>query len=314
MPSKEFYIALQSIKQSMVSFRKQGYEFDVATLRTTMSSKVFPVPEVAKISAVEAGGVPAEWVRVSGARPDCRLLYLHGGGFVAGGLTSHRPLAAWLSEASRCSVLLLEYRLAPEHTFPAALHDAGSAFRWMRENGPDGESGTARSFIAGDSAGGGLALATMMALRDAGDALPDAAVTLSAWTDLALTGDSVRSRAPVDPILNHDMMQILASAYLGATDPRTPLASPLYGDMRGFPPLLLQVGDWEILLDDSTRFAEKARSAGVHVDLEIWPEMFHVWHGLAPLFPEGQQAINRIGEFIRAFCSPLRRGSNPRRT
>lgn len=224
---------------------------------------------------------------------------------MAGGVESHRPFAAWISEASKCSILLLEYRLAPEHPFPAALDDALSAFRWMRENGPDGKGGTGRSFLAGDSAGGGLAIATMMALRDAGDALPDAAVTLSAWSDLELTGDSVKSRAPVDPILSPAMMQILASTYLGGSDPRTPYASPLYGDMAGLPPLLLQVGDSEILLDDSTRLAEKAKSAGVQVSLEVWPEMFHVWQGLAPLFPEGQQAIDRIGEFIQSFFSPI---------
>ena len=303
MVSKEFYAALQSMKQWMDSFRNQGYEFDVVTLRTTMSSSVFPVPELAKIKGVDVGGVPAEWVRVSEARPDYRLLYLHGGGYVAGGVESHRPFAAWISEASRCSVLLLEYRLAPEHPFPAALDDALSAFRWMQENGPAGESGTTRSFIAGDSAGGGLALASMMALRDAGDTLPDAAVALSAWTDLALTGDSVKSRALVDPILSPAMMQVLASTYLGGTDPQTPHASPLYGDMAGLPPLLLQVGDSEILLDDSTRLAEKAKSVGVQVSLEIWPEMFHVWQGLAPLFPEAQQAIDRVGEFIQSFCS-----------
>lgn len=305
MASEEFRKALQSIKQWMNSFRNKGYEFDVMTLRTTMTSSVFPVPEIARIKGVNAGGVAAEWVRGSWARPNCRLLYLHGGGYVAGGVESHRPFAAWISEASKCSILLLEYRLAPEHPFPAALDDALSAYRWMRENGPDGKGGTGRSFLAGDSAGGGLAIATMMALRDAGDALPDAAVTLSAWSDLELTGDSVKSRAPVDPILSPAMMQILASTYLGGSDPRTPYASPLYGDMAGLPPLLLQVGDSEILLDDSTRLAEKAKSAGVQVSLEVWPEMFHVWQGLAPLFPEGQQAIDRIGEFIQSFFSPI---------
>ena len=305
MASEEFWKVLQSIKQGMNSFRNQGYELDVMTLRTTMSSSVFPVPETVSIKGVDAGGVAAEWVRGSGARPDCRLLYLHGGGYVAGGLESHRPLTALISEASRSSLLLLEYRLAPEHPFPAALEDTLSAYRWLRENGPDGKMESARSFIAGDSAGGGLALATMMALRDAGDALPDAAVTLSAWTDLALSGDSLKSRAPVDPILNPAMMQILASTYLSGSDVRTPYASPLYGDMVGLPPLLLQVGDSEILLDDSTRLAEKAKSAGVQVSLEIWPEMFHVWQGLAPLFPEGQQAIDRIGEFIKSFFSPI---------
>lgn len=300
MASREFYKALQTIKQWMDNFRNQGYEFDIVSLRNTMSSSVFPVPEIVSISAVNAGGVPAEWVRVSGARPDCRLLYLHGGGYVAGGLPSHRPLAAWISEASRCALLLLEYRLAPEHPFPAALNDALAAFRWMQENGPAGKMPTAQSFIAGDSAGGGLTLATMMALRDAGDGLPDAAVTLSAWTDLALTGDSLNSRAPLDPILNPLMMQVLAKAYLAGTDPYTPLASPLYGDMAGLPSLLLQVSDAEILRDDSTRFAEKARSAGIDVTVQIWPEMFHVWQGLAPLFPEGQQAIDRIGDFLQS--------------
>ena len=301
MASREFHETLRMINQWMESFHNQGYDFDVLTLRASMNSSVFPVPEVARITRVDAGGVAAEWVQVSGAQPDRRLLYLHGGGYVAGGLMSHRPFAAWISETSRCSVLLLEYRLAPEHPFPAAVNDALSAFRWIQENGPDGGMLADKLFIAGDSAGGGLALATIMALRNAGDGLPDAAVTLSAWTDLALTGDSLYSRASVDPILNPVMMKIMASAYLAGTDPRTPLASPLYGETAGFPPLLLQVGDAEILLDNSTRFAEKARGDGVQVTLEVWPEMFHVWQGCAPLFPEGQQAINRIGEFIQSF-------------
>ena len=172
----------------------------------------------------------------------------------------------------------------------------------MCQNGPDGPVPADKSFIAGDSAGGGLTLATIMKLRDIGEELPDATVTISAITDIALTGESIKSRSEFDPMIrNAALLPDIYELYLSGTDPRTPLASPLYGDFSGFPPLLIQVGDHEILLNDSTRVAEKAKSSGVDVRLEVEPEMFHDFQFFAPLFPEAQQAIDRIGEFIRSF-------------
>jgi acetyl esterase/lipase len=196
----------------------------------------------------------------------------------------------------------VDYRLAPENPFPTAVDDALSSFRWMLDNGPDGHTPCRRSFIAGDSAGGGLTLATIMALRDAKERVPDAAVTLSALTDLALTGRSIESRSEIDPIIrNTALLPGIFELYLSGTDSRTPLTSPLYGDFSGFPPLLIQVGDNEILLDDSIRLAEKAKSAGVDIKLEVEPEMFHNFQIFAPFLPKAQRAIDRIGEFIRSF-------------
>jgi acetyl esterase/lipase len=202
-------------------------------------------------------------------------------------------------------VLNLDYRLAPESPFPAAAEDALAAYHWMLENSPAGIGRAVQLFIAGDSAGGGLALATMMALRDAGDPMPSACVTMSAWTDLAVTGATLETRAAVDPIIpgNPEAMRQMVSAYLGTADPRTPFASPLYGDFSGLPPLLMQVGDDEVLLDDTLRVAERARAAGVDVTLHVEPGAFHVYQWLAPDAPESHAALEQIGAFVRAHRS-----------
>lgn len=301
MASEEFHSVVESIRQVMGSLGDQPVHIDIEAMRSTldMTTSMMPMPETAKVIAVDASGVPSQWVYDPDTSNDFRLLYLHGGAYVAGGFASHGALAARLSKASGCAVLMADYRLAPEHLFPAAVDDAITAFRWMSENSPIGPGPASRTFIAGDSAGGGLTLATLLALRDAGGSLPNAAVTLSAWTDLALTGESLQTQAAVDPMIDPRLMPEAPSLYLGPVDPKTPLASPLYGDPTGLPPLLLQVGDAEVLLSDTTRFAKNAEAAGVDVTLEIWPEMFHVWQIMAPLFPEAQQAIDRIGEFIR---------------
>jgi acetyl esterase/lipase len=267
-----------------------------------MTTTQIPAPESIEIVKVDIGGLSAEWILGPDAQHDHRLLYLHGGFYVAGTLNFFHPLSGRISIASDCSVLLVDYRLAPENPFPAALDDAISSFRWMLNNGPNGQAPSKKTFIAGDSAGGGLTLATIMALRDAGEEIPKAAVTLSALTDLALTGESIVSRSKIDPMIrNTALLPDIAELYLSGTDSRTPLASPLYGDFLGFPPLLIQVGDNEILLDDSTRLAEKAKSAGVDVKLEVEPEMFHDFQNFAPFLPKAQEAIDRIGEFVRSF-------------
>jgi acetyl esterase/lipase len=227
------------------------------------------------------------------------MLYLHGGGYVIGSLTTHRGLAGRLSQAAKARVLLIDYRLAPEHPFPAAVEDATAAYRWLLAHGCT----PARLAIAGDSAGGGLTVATLVALRDAGQPLPAAGVCLSPWTDLEGLGESVTSKASADPIVQKEMLLRLASCYLGDADPRTPLAAPLYADLRGLPPLLVQVGTAEILLDDALRLAERAKAAGVAVTLEAWDDMIHVWQLFAPLLPEGQQAIARIGEFVQQHAA-----------
>lgn len=244
---------------------------------------------------VSAGGVPAEWIVAPGAAQDQVLLYLHGGGYVVCSVSTHRDLMARLSRAAGARVLGVDYRLAPEHPFPAAVEDATAAYRWLVASGIQ----PARIAIGGDSAGGGLTLATMMALRDAGEPVPAAGVCLCPWVDLEGTGASMTTKAAEDPFVRQDMIQFMAQQYLGDRDRRMPLASPLYADLQGLPPLLIQVGSAEVLLDDATRIADRAKAAGVQADLEVWDEMIHIWQIFAPVLPEGQHAIERLGGFIR---------------
>jgi acetyl esterase/lipase len=276
-------------------------ELDLDALRSFLSTSRFSVSDSTEVTKVSAGGVPAEWIIESGVKPEKRIAFFHGGGFVAGKLGSRRPFASWISKATGCSVLLVDYRLAPEHPFPAAVEDALSSCRWMCNNGPDGEKPAKKTFIGGDSAGGCLALATLLGLKDANENLPDAAFTLSASSDMALTGKSIVNREGLDILFKPSHLKKFTKLYLAGQDPLIPLASPLYGNLSGLPAILMQVGDAELLLDDSVRFAEKAEKAGVKVKLEVWPEMFHNWQMFGPVFPEAQQAIDRIGEFIRSF-------------
>jgi acetyl esterase/lipase len=272
---------------------------DVATRRRGMDETAQPVPDDVTVKPVDAAGVPGDWVRAPGADAGRRMLYLHGGGYVIGSPTSHRRLASDISRASGCSLLVLDYRMAPEDPFPAAVDDALAALRWMGANGPDGASEATETFIAGDSAGGGLTLSTLVSARDAGDTLPKAAVTLSAWTDLAATGASMQTRAEADPMVSADGLAGMAGMYAGDAGLDHPLVSPLYADLSGLPPLLMQVGDAEVLLDDTTRLAEKIAAAGGDVTTEIEPEAFHIYQYVGPTMPEATAAIERIGAFIR---------------
>jgi len=258
-------------------------------------TQMFPVPDDVKSEPVDAGGIPAEWIAAPGADPERVIYYLHGGGYAMGSINTHREMVSRISRASGARALAIDYRLAPEHPFPAAVEDATAAYRWLLSAGVD----PARLVIAGDSAGGGLTVATLVALRDAGDSLPAAAVCLSPWVDMEGIGESMTTKAEADPMVNREDLLEGAQAYLGGADPRTPLAAPLYADLKGLPPLLIHVGTAETLLDDSTRLAERAKAAGVDVTLEPWDDMIHVWQFLASMLPEGQQAIDRIGGFIR---------------
>jgi acetyl esterase/lipase len=247
---------------------------------------------------VDAGGVPAEWAVAPVARADAAILYLHGGGYALGSIATHRRLAGEISRAAGARVLLIDYRLAPEHPHPAAVDDSTAAYRWLLEQGFD----PARISIAGDSAGGGLTMATLLALRDAGAPLPACAVPISPWVEMEAGAESYTTRAALDPMLSAEGIKRMADWYLAGQDMRAPLASPLHGDLTGLPPLLVQVGDAEVLLDDSTRLVEKARAAGVDATCEVGPDCIHVWHAL-PGVPEAEEAIGRLGSFIRGHLA-----------
>jgi epsilon-lactone hydrolase len=260
------------------------------------SSLAFPLSADIRVEPVEAGGVRAEWVAAPNASPARVVLYLHGGGYVIGSITTHRELCARIARAAAARVLVIDYRLAPEHPFPAAVEDAVAAYRWLIAQVPPEAVA-----IGGDSAGGGLTLATLLALRDRGMSLPAAGILLSPWTDLALTGESLTSRASLDPMIaGAEGIRGMAQSYMGQADPRNPLVSPLYGDLTSLPPLLIQVGTSEVLFDDSTRLDAKARAAGVDVTLEAWNDMIHVFQVFASMLAEGEQAIEKIGAFVQA--------------
>jgi len=260
---------------------------------------LFPVDADTKCEPVQAGSVKAEWVSTPGADQGRAVLYLHGGGYVIGSINTHRALAARLSRAAKARVLVIDYRLAPEHPHPAAVEDAVAAYRWMLSTGLK----PTRIAVAGDSAGGGLTVATLVAIRDAKLATPGAGACLSPWVDLEGIGESMTTKAAADPMVQKAGLVEMGKAYLGGKDPRTPLAAPLYADLSGLPPLLIQVGTAETLLDDSTRIAERARKAGVKVTLEPWEKMIHVFQLFAPMLDEGQQAIDKIGAFVREHAA-----------
>ena len=233
-----------------------------------------------------------------GAAPDVRLLYLHGGGFVSGSGGFYLPLAAHLSAAAKCAVLLPDYRLAPEHPFPAGLNDCVLAHNWLVANGPTGPAPAWATFVAGDSAGGNLTLATLLALRERRLPLPAGGIALSPTTDWTLVSDSLQTVH--DPIISSRTMPVFRDHYLGKADPRDPLASPVFADYPGLPPLLIQAGEHEMLRDDGIRVAKKALADGASVRLEVWPGMFHVFQSHDPLLPEAQLAIDHISEFMRS--------------
>jgi len=257
------------------------------------------VPGV-RATDVAVGALKARWVEARGADGSRVLLYFHGGGYKMGSAVSHHELMCSLSAAASCRVLGLDYRLLPEHRFPAPVEDAVAAWRWLLERG----YAPRRIAVAGDSAGGGLAAALLLQLREAGAALPAAAVLLSALTDFETRGASYDTRAACDPIHNRALIQALGRQYLGAEgDARQPLASPLNGELAGLPPLLLQVGDRETGLDDSVLFAQKAAAAGVPVTLEVWEGMIHVFQQFPDELAEARDAVARIGAFLNNIWS-----------
>jgi epsilon-lactone hydrolase len=245
---------------------------------------------------VSANEIRAEWITTPATSTERAILYLHGGSYNSGSITSHRSLAANIAHAAKTRALIIDYRLAPEYRFPAAVEDAKTAYRWLLENhvSPD------HIIVAGDSCGGGLALSLLIDLRDDQLPLPAAAVCLSPWTDLTCTGESWETNRKKDIMLDPGALRKSAQLYLGEADPRTPLASPLYADLKGLPPILTQVGSNELLLSDATDFAERAQAAGTKVTLQVWKGMQHEWHFAVNILPEARQAIQQIGQFIQA--------------
>jgi monoterpene epsilon-lactone hydrolase len=253
-----------------------------------------PLYQETVFEKLSAGGVQAEWFRRNDATEGPVILYLHGGGYGLGSLDTHRDLIARICRASRASALAVEYRLAPEHRFPAQLDDALSAYRWLVQQGTDPR----KIVVAGESAGGGLTLALLVKLRDSGDLLPAAAVCLSPWVDLEGLGESVDKNDRYDYISRRALAQY-RKRFVDDDNVRNPLAAPLYADLRRLPPMLVQVGSAEALLDDSRRIVDRAHSAGVDVTFRVWEDMIHVWQLFAFMVPQGSAAIDEIGAFIR---------------
>ncbi len=291
MPSAELTTMIEMIRS-----QSDGSIPTIEGLRAQAqaSSGMSPLVADTTVTSAKAGLVPVEWVVAPGAREDRTLLHLHGGGYAVGGLDSSRSFASQLSLAARARVLVADYRLAPEHPHPAAVDDAVAVYRWALESGVD----PAKLTVIGESSGGGLALATVVALRDGGGPLPALIVVCSPWTDLTLSGDSMTTKEAADPLIQRELLAELAKNYLGTVDPRLPIASPLFADLTELPDLMIQVGTAEILLDDSLRLADAARAAGVDVTLDVWEDMIHTWQLFAAFVPEGQAAIDKIGNYI----------------
>jgi epsilon-lactone hydrolase len=282
--------------------RAQPRPADLVARRARLDSFGRPdaLPPDIRVDPVDADGVPGEWTLCPGSDPGRVLVFLHGGGYMAGSLDSHRHVIARAGCEARARTLALAYRLAPEHPFPAALDDAVAGYRFVLKQGIAPE----RIALSGESAGGGLAVAAALRLREAGDPLPGCLWLSSPWVDLALRGGSLRTKAAADPLIQEAYLFALARAYLGGVDARNPLVSPLYADLRDLPPMLIQVGSAETLLDDAVRMARAAGSAGVSVTLRIWPEMIHAWHLFFPQLAEGRAALAEAGRFVEAHLAP----------
>lgn len=281
--------------RAMLAARPRPAELAERRRRLDALGSQFGLPGDVATEAVAAGGVKAEWTATPDADPGRVLLYLHGGGYVSGSIASHRHMVAEAGRQAGIRTLALDYRLAPEDPFPAGLEDAVAGYRFLLDLG----IAPGRIAVGGDSAGGGLTLALLVSLREEGLPLPGCAWVVSPWVDLEQLGESMASLAAVDPMIQGPYLGEIARAYLNGADPRTPLAAPLHAELRGLPPLLIQVGAAEVLLDDSVRLAARAGAADVAVTLEVWPEMIHVWHLFHPALAAGRRALAGAGRFLR---------------
>ena len=283
---RETFVNSHTASTAPIDEQRQGWEDGVAAVNARLEARVTPV---------EMNGVGGEWVEQGTISGSGVMLFFHGGGYNAGSSRTHRAIAARLSAATELPVLLVDYRLAPEHPFPAGVEDATTAYRWLLGQG----YAPASIVVGGDSAGGGLAAALLVNLRDQDIRMPGVAVLISPWLDLHLSGASMDELAQIDPLTSREGLRAAALLYAPPDTWEHPLASPIRADLHGLPPTLVQVGGHEVLRSDSERWAERARAAGSVVELEVWDEMWHVWHGWADDLPEGREAIARIGEWVR---------------
>jgi|HubBroStandDraft_1064217.scaffolds.fasta_scaffold25314_2 acetyl esterase/lipase len=296
MASWQAHLAVQIVKWR-VKRRLRGVR-DYRVARKILRPDPYRVPADVRISPAQVGGVPGEWVEGTGVA-SAVLLYLHGGGYFGCSAESHRPISvAFARQGFR--VLVPNYRLAPENQFPAAVDDAVAAYRGLLGEGYS----PAQIVVSGDSAGGGLALSLLLELRDEGNPLPAGAALFSPWTDLAATGESILTNADRCAMFHGPDIGLSARYYLGEMDPRNPFASPLYADLGGLPPLLIHVGEDEVLRDDSTRLAEHARATGVRVELKVWPVVPHAWQLAPHRIPEARQSLRESAEFLQKLVVP----------
>ena len=287
---------LEAVAQSMFAARgAPPRPLEEARAGADGFSANFPPPDGMDARPAEAGGVPGEWVTAPGSGDDRTIVYLHGGGYVMGSVASHRGAAARIAAASGARAFSVEYPLAPEHPHPAALDATLSVWQGLLDDGVDPRS----VVFAGDSAGGGLAIAAAMRARDEGRSLPAALVLISPWVDLTCSGESMLTNAETDPLISPALRERV-DQYAPGFDPKEPYLSPLFGDHAGLPPTLIQVAATECLLDDSRRLADAMSAAGVDATMEVWPDALHAWHIFAPVIPESLAAIDAVGEFVRA--------------
>lgn len=300
-PEGQGGMSIERLK-GLVRERSKRGELPLAERRKVMdgNAQQFPMPDGVAVETVDLGGLRAEWhvpEGLSGAPEEQRtILYFHGGGYVIGSPVSHRHITGRLALDANARILSVDYALAPEHPFPAAVDDGLKAYRWLLTRG----HAPGRIAIAGDSAGGGLSVATLLAARNEGLPMLAAASLISPWSDLTCSTGSYQTRADADPMITPEGIRELAATYLAGADARNPLASPNLADLHGLPPMLIQVGDDEVLLDDSRDLASRASAAGVDVTLEVAPGMIHVWHAFYQMLPEGRQAIAGMGDYLTA--------------
>ena len=272
----------------------EGLSFEERRKAMDGNADQFPVPAGVKVTETDLGGLHAEWNVPDGAENAPVLLYFHGGGYVQGSSASHRHLTSRLALAANARVLSVDYALAPEAPFPAAVEDGVKAYRWLIASGVEPNE----IAFGGDSAGGGLTMATLLAARDEGLPMPAAAIAISPWSDLTCDTETYTTRAEADPMIQQSGIKTIAEAYLNGADPRHPLASPNHADLAGLPPMLIHVGNDEVLLADARDLHQRAQAAGVEAEIEEWEDMIHVWHAFYQLLPQGERAIERLGAYL----------------